>query len=233
MYFNVSHFTSISDHCSIKVSLEVDFNVHIFNKTIALEKAPQRYKWASPYKEKSEDLINSIIVKKIFSVFHNKEFPNTQEGIGSAVNEFNETLNYVAQQVFPQHKIKKRTYPASSRKKWYDKNCSSLKAELKRLAKQCSIDPLNTLIRQNFKITKRKYRKLLKKKELQYVHTIRDILIDTLNKDPQSFWNSIKELRKDQCDQDGNNPTELDTWFDYFKALYSKQSQIDGSLENA
>ena len=91
-----------------------------------------------------------------------------------------------------------------------------MKAELKRLAKQCSIDPLNTLIRQNFKITKRKYKKLLKKKEtfkkllkkkeLQYVHTIRDKLIDTLNKDPQSFWNSVKELRKNQCDQDGHNP---------------------------
>ena len=111
------------------------------------------------------------------------------------MNEFNETLNYVAQQVFPKHKIKKRSYPARSRKKWYDKNCSSLKAELKRLAKQCSIDPLNTLIRQNFKITKRKYKKLLKKKELQlYVNTIRDKLIDTLNKDPQSFWNSIRSM---------------------------------------
>ena len=111
------------------------------------------------------------------------------------------------------------------------KSCSSLKAELKRLAKQCSIDPLNTLIRQKFKITKRKYKKLLKKKELQHVHTNRDKLIDTLNKDPQSFWNSIKELRKDQCDQDGNNSIELDTWFDYFKALYSNKNQIDGNLE--
>ena len=89
-------------------------------------------------------------MKNIFSIFHNKEFPNTQEGVDSAVNELDETLNYVAQQVFPQHKIKKRTYPAKSRKKWYDKSCSSLKAELKRLAKQCSIGPLNTFIRQNF-----------------------------------------------------------------------------------
>ena len=76
---------------SIKVSLEVDFNVHIPNKTMALEKAPQRYKWVSPYKEKFEDLINLNVVKNIFSIFHSKEFPNTQEGIDSAVNEFNET----------------------------------------------------------------------------------------------------------------------------------------------
>ena len=112
----MSHLTSISDHCSIKVSLEVDFNVQIPKKAIASEKAPQRYKWVSPYQEKFEDLINSNIVKNIFSIFHNKEFPNTQEGIDSAVNEFNETLNYVAQQVFPQHKIKKRTYLAKSKK---------------------------------------------------------------------------------------------------------------------
>ena len=65
---------------------------------------------------------------------------------------------------------------------------------------------------------------------MQYVHTIRDKLIDTLNKDPQSFWNSVKELRKDQCDQYGNNPIELDTWFDYFKALYSKIKALLGML---
>ena len=28
-YFNVSHFTSISDHCCIKLSLDVDYNIPV------------------------------------------------------------------------------------------------------------------------------------------------------------------------------------------------------------
>ena len=38
-HFNVSHLTSISDHCSIKVSSEVDFNVQI-PKKLLLRKKP-------------------------------------------------------------------------------------------------------------------------------------------------------------------------------------------------
>ena len=106
-----------------------------------------------------------------------------------------------------------------------------MKSELRRLAKQCSWDPQNSIVRQNYKITKRNYKKLLKQKESFYIHSIRDKLIDTLNKDPQLFWKSIKDLIKDQYDEDTNNPVELDTWFDYFSTLYSKKSMLDDQFE--
>ena len=99
------------------------------------------------------------------------------------------------------------------------------------MAKQHSSDPQNSIIIQNFKITKRNYKKLLKQKESFYIHSIRDKLIDTLNKDPQLFWKSIKGLKKYQYDEDTNNPIELDTWFDYFSALYSKKSMLDDQFE--
>ena len=38
----------------------------------------------------------------------NKEYPPTQEGIDTAVDEFNTTLNSIAMQVFPQHKKKNK-----------------------------------------------------------------------------------------------------------------------------
>ena len=50
-YFNVCHLTSLSDHCCIKISLDVDFNVEIHSDNINTETPPPRYKWVFPYKE--------------------------------------------------------------------------------------------------------------------------------------------------------------------------------------
>ena len=101
-------------------------------------------------------------MKNLFTDFSKKEFPLTQEGIDRAIDEFNNTLNSIALQVFPQHRRKKKSSP-KNKKKWFDKSCYTLKSELRRLAKQCSSDPQNSIIRQNFKITKRNYKKLLKR----------------------------------------------------------------------
>ena len=169
-------------------------------------------------------------MKNLFTGLSKKEFPATQEGIDRAIDEFNNTLNIIALQVFPKRRRKKKSLP-KIKKKWYDKSCYALKSELRGLAKQCSSAPQNSIIRQNFNITKRNYKKLLKQKESCYIHSIRDKLIDTLNKDPQLFWKSIKYLKKDQYDEDTNNPVKLDTWFDYFSALYSKKSMLDDQFE--
>ena len=68
---------------------------------------------------------------------------------------------------------------------------------------------------------------LLKQKEFYYVNNIRNKLIDTLDKDPQSFWKSVKELKKDQYDQ----YDILDIWFDYFNALYNMNSMPTGQFQ--
>ena len=66
-YFNVSHLTSISDHCCIKLSLYVDYNMPVPSSNIVTEIPLARYKWVSPYKENFEDLINSCAVKNVFA----------------------------------------------------------------------------------------------------------------------------------------------------------------------
>ena len=75
----------------------------------------------------------------------NKEYSPTQEGIDTAVDEFSTTFNSIAMQVFPQHKKKKKIMP-KVRKKWYDQSCYALKSELRRLAKQYSLNPQNGII---------------------------------------------------------------------------------------
>ena len=115
-------------------------------------------------------------MKNLFADLSKKEFPATQEGIHRAIDEFNNTLNSIALQVFPQRRRKKKSSP-KIKKKWYDKSCNAFKSELRRLAKQCSSDPQISIIRQKFKMTKRNYKKLLKQKESFYIHSIRDKLI--------------------------------------------------------
>ena len=64
----MSHLTSLSDHCRIKISLDVDFNVEIHSDNINTETPPLRYKWVSPYKENFENLLNSKEVKNLFTM---------------------------------------------------------------------------------------------------------------------------------------------------------------------
>ena len=40
-YFNVSHLTSISDHCCIKLSLDVDYDIPVPSSSIVTEIPPQ------------------------------------------------------------------------------------------------------------------------------------------------------------------------------------------------
>ena len=107
-YFNVSHLTSISDHCYIKLRLDVDYNIPVPSSNIVTEISPAKYKWVSPYKEKFEDLINSCAVKNLFTDLSRKEFPATQERIDRVTDKFISTLNSIALQVFPQHRRKKK-----------------------------------------------------------------------------------------------------------------------------
>ena len=146
-YFNVSHLTFLSDHCCIKISLDVDFNVEIHPNNINTETPPPRYKWVFPYKENFESLLNSKEVKKSF--YYAFKYPPTQEWLETAVDEFSTTLNSIAMQVFPQHNKKKKIMP-KARKKWHDQSCYALKSELRRLAKQYSLNPQNSIIRKNF-----------------------------------------------------------------------------------
>ena len=70
----------------------------------------------SPYKENFENLLNSKEVKNLFTMLSNKEYPPTQEGIHTAVDEFSTTLNSIAMQVFPQQKKKKKIMPKVRKK---------------------------------------------------------------------------------------------------------------------
>ena len=129
--------------------LDVDFNVEIHSNNINTETPPPRYKWVFPYKENFENLLNSEEVKNLFTMLSNKEYPPTHEGIDTAVDEFSTTLNSIAMPVFPQHKKKKKIMP-KVRKKWYDQSCYALKSELRRLAKQYSLNPQNSIIGKKF-----------------------------------------------------------------------------------
>ena len=90
--------------------------MEIHSDNINTETPPPRYKWVSPYKENFENLLNSKEVKNLFTMLSNKEYPPTQEGIHTAVDEFSTALNSIAMQVFPQHKKKKKIMPKVRKK---------------------------------------------------------------------------------------------------------------------
>ena len=64
-------------------------------------------------------------MKNLIINLSEKEFPATQERVDRAIDEFNNTLNSIALQVFPQHRRKKKSSP-KIKKKWYDKSCYAL-----------------------------------------------------------------------------------------------------------
>ena len=77
------------------------------------------------------------------------------------------------------HRKNKRS--RTVKKKRYDKSCADVKQELSRLGKKVQHDPLNCVLRHQFNIEKKSYKKLLEQREKEYVTIIRAKLSESLS----------------------------------------------------
>lgn len=122
---------------------------------------------------------------------------------------------------------KKKNKP---KKKWFDKECYTIRSDLKRLGRQIRNNPYNLGIQHQYMSVRKGYKKLVKKKKAMY----RDNILGQMDKlhenNPAAFWKLYDQL-KDLDRSQAANPIPAEEWVEHFTNLM-KESQCDQAAED-
>ena len=146
------------------------------------------------------------------------------ESINNAVNKFS-TIIYKACDIAGVRRVqvgkkKQRGPKAKNNKKWFDKDCTAMKKELKYLARCKSRDPFSLTIREKYHSVYKKYKSLLRRKKKHFQSSIMDRMNNLYDKNQKAYWQAVKDM-SDFCRSNDGNPIPVDTWIEHFTNLMS------------
>ena len=133
--------------------------------------------------------------------------------IDDAVTSVTEVLHHAATKCFVlrKYRIKKKIGQTHKNKKWFDKDCGTLKSEVLSAARNLQRYPKDPIVRGRYHKLKKEYKRLVKYKE----HSFREAILNIIS-DLEAFWEMVNELKsnKDKNLADNIEPQE---WYDGFK----------------
>lgn len=161
--FKVSGITEVSHHCSISFVLEAEV-ISQSEEKISLDKHTDKILWNDSLKK---DFVKSVgtseCINEMDSLFNsvNEIDKLTSKFTDIIVNNAKHTLSFKTGKCYTKRHERKVKH-----QKWYDKSCHSLKKELRRLGSLLLKYPKDPFIRHSFFCTKKKYKKLVRKKNV-------------------------------------------------------------------
>ena len=131
-----------------------------------------------------------------------------------------EVLHHDATKCFVlwKYKIKKKTGQTDENKKWFGKDCETLKSEVLSAARNLQRYPKDPIVKGRYHKLKKEYKGLVKYKEHSFREAILNKISDLEGNNPKAFWEMVNELKsnKDRSLADNIEPQE---WYDWFKKL--------------
>ena len=109
----------------------------------------------------------------------------------------------------------------SRSKKWFDKDCTNLKKDIRKLGRQKSKEPTNLVLREKYCVKLKQFKNNCKNKRYHFWQKQFNELEDSL-KDSKSFWNKWKQSTdkyptKPKIDISGEN------WYNHFHNLHTEK----------
>ncbi len=171
-YLQVNDFIGdISDHCLVSFGQAV--RLSSVASVLSGSYLPNRLKW----QDGTEPLLRAALMNDSqMSVITQKELCDINE----TVNSVNELITRVASKFLVRAGHKKKT----KNKTWYNGTFSTLRREVKKLSKRLAANPFNTLVREAFNTTKRRYKKQLKIDRSEYRYKLTNAIENTGNSNP-------------------------------------------------
>jgi hypothetical protein len=106
-------------------------------------------------------------------------------------------------------------------KKWFDTDCWTARRDVRGLGKTHTTDPHNLSLRTTFFKSKKLYVRLTRYKDKQYKQNMIDTLQQLSDKDPQSYWKLLEDLRTDKQPFMDNN-IATGEWMSHYQRLLCK-----------
>ena len=214
--FSVLPYTGITDHCCISTNIKV--NTVDQNSTVKahneishahneiFHSIEVKYTYDKNQKATFEKYMASDanLIKLKHSLSQNNDI--SQDIINEAVDILNTVLTTAARKAFLVKKVKNKNKGNDNRKDWYKKSCKGYRNKFRQCSKKLSKDPFNKLLLNNFLQARAEYKRVCRKAEKHYRHSLITKLLRLENNDPKSFWGIIKKMnswgniKQDPCD---------------------------------
>jgi hypothetical protein len=136
-----------------------------------------------------------------------------------------ECFNVVMKKVFPVKKYVKKKVK-HMRKKWYDKDCSSMKNEVKKLCKEMKKYPFDQSIHHRYQAMVKNYNKLLRFKKKKFRDDILNRLDSMHSNNPKEYWKLFNDLKKEDQNKEAGSIISMNEWKEYLAKLFGPK-QID------
>lgn len=246
IYMKVNKLTVYSDHCSIemKISLPIKLNENKdteqirqrYNKYSTKTKLiEQIHKWDQNSHEKLQLVLNTQNIKALLLEIGDDiektnqviEISNKSKCINNITNKLSLTLTTAAKQALGTKTKTNRIRKKKKLKKWFDNDCFSLRKEMKSLLNSLNRHPYNKNICQKYYATRKKYKSTLKKKKRLYRNQLVSKLNEDFDKDPNSVWKTLKEL-KTIGEVKANNVAKINPmkWINHLKNLIGTETKV-------
>ena len=211
----------ISDHCMI--SLTIQANLYTQNTNVITGHASiKHYRFDDKSRLIFKEHLNTPEITSLITDQLKSKVPI--DNIDSWVESINSIFYNIANKTFGPNKIrikrKKKLRRTIKPKAWHDQDCFSLKKELKTLDKIRFLFPLDKNIRMQYFIKLKTYKETVRRKKRMFKQGLVDQLERLSQTDPNSYWKLVEKL-KDYEKKDQTSYIALDSWVDYFKELYS------------
>ena len=122
--------------------------------------------------------------------------------------------------------LKHKSVPCANnhKKRWSDREYSSLKREVNAIGRKIKLSPFDKTLYIKFNQLKKQLNKLRKNNIKKYRNSILSKLSELENKNPKEFWNLLKELKSKK----NKNTINPDDYAKYFSELYKPHPNSAG-----
>ena len=205
-----------SDHCPIRLELACPHGFVVPGEGGDITTGPPPFRW--------DDMTRSFFTQRIESDSITQEIENLNKALDSCddVDAHVKALSKIykgsleGKRKNNKHRNRKRVKP----KAWYDKTCHEVGKRLKLVAKSLVNTPNNPYLRGSFVKTRKDYKRLLKKKKIEWRDSMIRKIESLEEKDPKEYWKLVNELRGKK--QSGSNISNAETFAKFFENLYKK-----------
>ncbi len=213
-YFHVHGLSHLSIHCMLSSMIKTNvFRLAVENNT--LTPPGRKFKWQEGDDIKFRTALYNPTCQGLISKFNDIELNSISSS--EAVESVNNILLTAAKEAhIRQSGNKGKKTRKRSNKKWYDRDCYLMLKDVRKLATKLRTRPYDMALLGRYRVLKKRYKHLLKKKKSCYKQNIMKRFEQLRENDPQSFWKLFGQLR-DLDKETMSNPIDPDEWVKHFQ----------------
>jgi hypothetical protein len=228
-YFHVhEHLGTISDHS--KISLMLKTNRDLFEQKADEKHYPtaQRYKWGDEIEAKYKTIFNGDDMGQKIKQYVEKNYQLSNAGIENATIDLTNLITSSAIKVQPRtNNVKRYTQSRKATKYQMRPKCKcetyelwQLKRNVNKKSIQLGRNPYDKMVRQNYFLALKKYRKANKYLKRKYQNDLVGKLNELNENNPKAYWQIIDQLRNaTQLKSENSEKISLGDWKNYFDNL--------------